>query len=155
MRELEDVVVEEADAALATAGAYLLGEAGAVDADAAMGRGLEAEEERAVGTLADTLAVLEVVSPRGGVLHLNDRKGAFRGAAVADLLLVARVLADGDRDIEEGVSLGVCDDVEAGILLRDDDVVARLLCALLGSVLSLREAVDAAECREDAREDRS
>ena len=108
--EGDDVIVEEADAALAGAsGDWFLVVGAAVDANAFVSRGLESQEPVAVG-FDVAASVMEVVFPRWGVLYHRDFEGlacgGFWGAHVAAFHLVALVLAHaaGELRHDDGVA---------------------------------------------------
>lgn len=93
-----DILVGQAYAPLAVAGAYAGGLMGAVDADAGVAGRAQAQEPGAVGAFDYSEAVAEIVRPAAGILDLLDRKDALGGLHVAATALVAVPLAGADAE---------------------------------------------------------
>ena len=133
-----DVLVQQADAALAGAarhGALVVG--AAVDADAAMTGGLQAQEPVPVGQDAAS-PVAEVVFPSRGILnHGNGERlavGRFGRAHVALALLVPLVLPHAHGKGLQGYSVAPVAGIhgERQVLLGNDDKCRVLVGGNLG-----------------------
>ena len=99
MREAQQGVVFEADAALAGACTNRRREMSSVDSDAGVTGSEKAHEKRAIGTADLAKAVAEIVLPAGGVDNLTDDEIALGGAHVAG----ATFLSGGQAGCHTGV----------------------------------------------------
>ena len=91
--EVGDVFVAQPDAAFGGAGADGFGEGGAVDADVAESRDVEAEEPGAIGILDGAFPVMEIMLQPLGIEQFIDPELSFRGLVVAGNLLGSRLTA--------------------------------------------------------------
>ena len=114
-----DVVVIKTDATFGGTCADAAGSVGAMDADAREA-GLQTQEIMAIGMLDETLAIVEIVTPVGGIVNLLEQEVAFGGAVVALPVLLPEIHSTSYRISDHNLALAV-DQSQGHIHLADEN----------------------------------